>query len=277
MGVLKMKKKSLVTLVLIAVLAFSLGVGTVAYFKKDFASNNNAVRGAKFEVDSNGTLDKDVEFDLSGDPLYPGINKDAYTFVIDKKGTEVPVRYEIQLTPSDPLFEIVNGKNSPVKLYLYRKVAGNWEKIGGTEKVMVNNPLTLEEFKIGLEWPHTDYDILYQGKTGKIAINVLATQVNGEVPPEDPKNPTITATFLENAFLKNFGYVTVNVRNVPEAAKFSVVYKLSDGITQGETEIVNIGEQAGMIYHNGQTNVDIKIFDQGGNLIHTFTDVTLAK
>ena len=272
-----MKKRSLVTLVLIGVLAFSLGMGTVAYFNKDFTSNNNVVRGARFEVDSNGTLDENVEFDLSGDPLYPGIKKDAYMFEINKRGTEVPVRYDIQLTPSDPLFEMVNGKNSPVKLYLYRKVAGNWEKIGGTEKVMVNNPLTLEEFKIGLEWPHTDYDILYQGKTGKIAINVLATQVNGEVPPEDPKNPTITATFLENAFLKNFGYVTVNVRNVPEAAKFSVVYKLSDDITEGETEIVNIGEQAGMIYHNGQTNVDIKIFDQNKNLIHTFTDVTLVK
>lgn len=272
-----MKKRSLVALVLIGVLAFSLGIGTVAYFSKTFTSNNNVVRGARFEVDSDGTLDEDVEFDLSGDPLYPGIKKDAYVFRIDKKGTEVPVRYEIQLTPSDPLFEMVGDKTSPVKLYLYRKVGGNWEKIGGTEKVLLNDPSTLEEFKIGLEWPHTEYDILYQGKTGKIAINVLAIQAGGEAPPEEPEEPTITATFLENGYLKNFGFVTVNVRNVPEAAKFSVVYKLSDGTTQVETDIVNIGEQAGMIYHNGQTNVDIKIFDQSGNRIHTFTGVTLVK
>ena len=67
-----MKKRSLVALVLIGVLAFSLGIGTVAYFSKTFTSNNNVVRGAKFEVGSDGTLDEDVEFDLSGDPLYPG-------------------------------------------------------------------------------------------------------------------------------------------------------------------------------------------------------------
>ena len=271
-----MKKRSLVALVLIGVLAFSLGIGTVAYFSKTFTSNNNVVRGAKFEVGSDGTLDEDAVFDLSGDPLYPGIKKDAYVFKIDKKGTEVPVRYEIQLTPSDPLFEIVDGHNSPVKLYLYRKVEGNWEKVGGTEKIMLDDPLTLEEFKIGLEWPHTDYDILYQGRTGKIAINVLATQVDGGTLPEEPEDPTITATFLENEFLRNFGFVTVNVQNVQGAAKFSVVYRLSDG-TPAETEIVNIGEEAGLIYHNGQYNVDVKIFDQNGNLIHTFTGVTLVK
>lgn len=274
-GGMKMSKKRLMIIMLVAILAFTLGMGTIAYYTKTFTSSDNIVRAARFEVDSNGTLDEDVEFDLSGDPVYPGIEKDIYEFEINKKKTEVPVEYKIKLTPSEDLFESIEGKASPVDLYLYRQVGQGWKKVGGVEEVVVTPNQNLEKFKIGLEWKHSDeIDILYQGKTGKIAIQVIATQTDGDIDP--PETAELIATFREEELLKNFGWVSIDVKNVDGADKFDVTYVLADGnvIT---TEMVNIGEEAGLIFYNRGNPVDIQIYGTGGNLLHTFNDITLLE
>ncbi len=69
---------------LVTILAFALGLGTFAYYTITFTSDNNRARSAKFKVDSNGTLDGDAKFDLTDEPIYPGIDKDVYEFEIDK-------------------------------------------------------------------------------------------------------------------------------------------------------------------------------------------------
>ena len=72
--------------------------------------------------------------------------------------------------------------------------------------------------------------------------------------------------------LPNFGYISVEVKNVEGAAKFSVVYHLADDDdgTENidETDIVNIGEEAGSLYYNPAryNTVDIKIYDVNENL-----------
>lgn len=267
-----MKKKNLVIVMLVAVLAFTLGMGTLAYYKKTLASSNNTVRAAKFTVNSDGTLEGNRKFDLTDDPVYPGIKKDIYEFRIDKTDTEVPVKYEIKLTPYGGLFRDRGEKKlCPVDLVLYREVGGEWSKVGNTDKVEIN-PVEndIEKFKIELVWNHSDYDIEYQNKTGKVAINVVATQVD----ESESEEPEIKATFHENDLLKNFGFVTVDVQNVEGAAKFDVTYKLADG-KDVTTEIANIGEEAGMIFYTGENNVVIRIYDEQGNLLHTFKNVKL--
>ena len=181
-----MKKRSMLTLMLIAILALALGLGTMAKYNKSMWSGENKVRAAKFEVSSNGTLSKQGEFDLSEEPIYPGYNNEnVYEFEIDKKGTEVAVKYNITVTANGELFEAVEEGNSPVVMTLYRGTENGWVSVANELEI---NPVEkgVENFKIGLKWNHSDYDIEYQNKSGNIAINVVATQVGGVTPPEEP-------------------------------------------------------------------------------------------
>ncbi|MDR7857506.1 S-layer homology domain-containing protein [Tissierella sp.] len=117
------------------------------------------------------------------------------------------------------------------------------------------------------------------------ALSVLTTAMASLVEKEDPQNPNaqITATY-HPGFIPTFGNVSVVVQNVEGAAKFDVVYHLSDddggtvNITQ--TSIVNLNERAGLIFYDpAQYNtVTIRIYDAtGANILHTFTDVVLVR
>lgn len=212
-----MKKKNLLALTLVAVLAFTLGMGTLAYYSKTFTSNHNVVRAARFDVDTNGTLDKDHTFDLDDDPMYPGRDMDVYNFEVHKNRTEVPVEYKVSVSGIGQLFY----GDSPVKVNLMRKVGAKWEKFNGP---ILSNPKSVEEFKINLTWDHTNHDIDYQGKTGKINMKVVATQVDGEVEEPEPGPKLVSAEFIENGLLRNFGNVKVEVANIEGAAKYRVKY-----------------------------------------------------
>ena len=216
-----MKKRNMLALILVVILAFVLGLGTMAYYRKTFSSGENLVRAAKFEVDSNGTLDEDVEFNLSEEPIYPGYNNEnVYEFEIDKKGTEVAVKYNITVTANGELFEAVEEGNSPVVMTLYRGTENGWVSVANELEI---NPVEkgVENFKIGLKWNHSDYDIEYQNKSGNIAINVVATQVGGVTPPEEP---TIVS-------LVDPAPITVTVGD-PVTMPSTVVANMSDGTTK---------------------------------------------
>ena len=181
-----MKKRSMLTLMLIAILALALGLGTMAKYNKSMWSGENKVRAAKFEVSSNGTLSKQGEFDLSQEPIYPGYeNENVYEFEIDKNATEVPVKYNIKLETKGELFEAVEEGNSPVVMTLYRETEDDWEEVGNVLEI---KPVEkdLEKFRVGLKWNDSDYDTLYQNKSDEIAITVVATQVDGVIPSEEP-------------------------------------------------------------------------------------------
>lgn len=279
-----MKKRNLLIVMLVAVLAFTLGMGTLAYYTKTFSSNDNLVRAAKFEVDSNGTLDSNVEFNLDREPIYPGRNIDVYEFQIDKKGTEVPVKYNITVTGNDPLFE----GNSPVALTVLRKVGDIWTEFTGPE---LTNPEALEMFKINLFWDHTDHDIDYQGKTGKININVVATQVDKEAPPVDPVDPvdpepTLTATYYKKAppGFEWGTFITLKVENVENAAKFRIRYTNAKGL-RVTTNTYNLEPDRTKIQLTGDlidpTDLEVLVYDQRGpsdqfgsyQPLHTFYNV----
>lgn len=209
-----MKKRNIFTLVLIAVLAFALGLGTMAYYKRTFTSSNNPVRFANFTVNTGGTLDESVEFDIP-EPIAPGyINDAVHTFKIDKTGTEVPVEYDINVITNGEAFE-----NGPLTLTLYNKVNGEWVAMEGLTALGFEPKADVEEFKLGLRWPHNDAtDVDFEGKSGNIKIEVTATQV------DEPEPATIVSLVNPDSITVEVGQVV----NMPSV----VVANMSDGTTK---------------------------------------------
>ncbi|MFD2442831.1 hypothetical protein ACFSO7_02325 [Bacillus sp. CGMCC 1.16607] len=182
-----MKKKIGFSLFAVFLVAFSI-MGTVAYFSKSFTSDGNVAKAASFEVDtvnSQGTTIGNAQFNLS-EKLYPGMDTvEAYSFSINKNNTEVPVEYKVNLTPSGDLFP--QGSTTPVVLEMKRKIDNNWVKVDYTNTFKPASEK--EEFKIYVSWPHGNNDIAFQGKSGNIKLEVVATQVDKEVVPEEPAGP----------------------------------------------------------------------------------------
>lgn len=94
----------------------------------------------------------------------------------------------------------------------------------------------------------------------------------------DDTEPEVLAMYYPS-YLAEFGMIKVEVNNVEEAAKFSVVYHLADNDdgTKNivETEIANIGREVGLIFYDLSQyhTVDIKVFDADNNLLNVFEDV----
>ncbi len=95
---------------------------------------------------------------------------------------------------------------------------------------------------------------------------------------ENIPTPSIIATF-HKAFIANFGHVSVQVQNIERAAKFDVVFHLSDNPDGSEnieqTEVVDISQRAGLIFYDpSQFNtITVRIYDINNNLLYTFEDV----
>ncbi|MFS0821461.1 hypothetical protein [Bacillus sp. 1P02SD] len=166
-------------------------IGTVAYFSKSFTSDNNVAKASVFDVDvvgANGKTIADENFDLD-EELYPGMEKkEVYSFDIQRNNTKLPVEYEVKLSPSGDLFP--EGTTSPVALTLQRLVDGNWEDVAFERKFKPQNDE--EKFKVFVEWEHGDNDIAFQGKTGNIRLEVVATQVDPEPVIVDFGNAQLT-------------------------------------------------------------------------------------
>ncbi|WP_077619805.1 hypothetical protein [Bacillus sinesaloumensis] len=175
-----MKKNTIFILIsaLVLVTVATL-IGTVAYFSKGFTSDNNVAKAAVFDVDvvgTNGETIADAEFNLDED-LYPGMEtREVYNFEINRNNTELPVEYMVKLLPSGDLFPA--DKNSPVVLTLKRLVEGNWVNVNFETTFKPKNDV--EKFKVFVDWEHSENDIAFQGKTGNIKLEVVATQVDPE-------------------------------------------------------------------------------------------------
>ncbi|GAA0469508.1 hypothetical protein [Alkalibacillus silvisoli] len=166
--------------ILIGALVFAIALsGTIAYFTSEFSSEDNTATAASFDVDvvnSDGQTIGNGDFDL-GDDLYPGMDeKEVYSFDINKNNTELPVEYSVDLNTNGDLFPS-NG-DSPVVLTMERMIDGNWEEVDHSETFTPENDT--EQYRILVNWPHGDNDIEFQGASGDIALEVVATQVDGE-------------------------------------------------------------------------------------------------
>lgn len=200
-------------------------MGTVAYFSKSFTSEDNIAAAAIFDVDvvnKDGKTIGNAEFNL-GDKLYPGMKPiEAYSFIINKNNTEVPVEYKVQLTPSGNLFPEAGG--SPIAISLKKEVGGVWVDVDYSTSFKPSNDN--EQFKILVDWPHGDNDIDFQGKTGSIKLEVVATQVDGDEEPgeTDPGNPNEIQGVVVN---------TVEGEEASEGKSEIVVFDFGEGKPSG--------------------------------------------
>lgn len=205
-------------------------MGTVAYFSKSFKSDSNRATAASFEVEAvnaQGKVIGDAQFDLD-EKLYPGMKPaEVYSFSINKNNTEVPVQYKVNLSPSGDLFP-ADG-STPIKLTMQRNMNGNWTDIDYNSEFKPE--ATAESFRISVEWPHGNNDIAFQGKTGNIKLEVVATQIDAEEEqgepqpePEDPnavrstaqitlyKDSTSSSNFIDFTNITNFKLKNKNTR-----------------------------------------------------------------
>ncbi|MEH7344373.1 hypothetical protein V7122_10915 [Bacillus sp. JJ1532] len=252
-----MKKKIGISLIAVIFVAIAV-MGTVAYFSKSFTSDNNTATAASFEVEavnSEGTTIGDAQFNLDG-KLYPGMKPvEVYSFSINKNNTEVPVQYKVNLNPSGNLFP-ADG-TTPIKLTLQRNMNGDWTDID--YQTEFKPEADVESFKIFAEWPHGENDIAFQGMTGNIKLEVVATQIvdeeepgEPEPEPEDPnaekstaqitlyKDSTSSTNFIDFTNITNFKLKNKQTRReytvgtTPSNQKYN--YKMSD-IPVGEYTI----------------------------------------
>lgn len=124
------------------------------------------------------TID-DGQFDL-GDDLYPGMDtREVYSFQINKNDTDLPLEYTVDLTPSGDLFP--EDGSSPVDVTMEREVDGEWTEVDYTTTFEPESDT--ESYRILVDWPHGDNDIDFQGATGNMKLEVVATQID---PPAEP-------------------------------------------------------------------------------------------
>lgn len=161
------------------ILIIGTAAGTIAYFSKSFTSDNNTAKAASFNVDvvnENGETIADGEFDL-GEDLFPGMEpRQVYSFQMKRNDTELPFNYSMELLTSGGLFP-ADG-DSPIVLTLQRDNNGEWEDIDNPGSFTMANDT--EAYRIMAEWPHGENDINFQGKTGNIKLEIVATQIDGE-------------------------------------------------------------------------------------------------
>ena len=152
------------------------------------------------------------------------------------------------------------------------------EYIPIVEKVYVDNTLANNIEDRPSQWR-------IEVEDGTIAEELKArVRVEAEEPenPVDPENPGATvAVEVLNAsdFIPALLKLKVIVENIPNSAKYDVVYQLSGG-AQSNTEMYDLGTwTTEAIFFNPRTITDkitVRIYDATGtNLLHTFTDVVI--
>jgi len=191
----------------LALLCITIGImGTVAYFSVSFTSDDNTARAANFDVEAvnaNGETIGDAQFNLDSD-LVPGMDTlEAYQFEINKNSTDLPVEYMINLNPSGELFP--EDGSSPIELTLQRDVEGTWVDIDYT--TTFTPEYDVESFRVLVDWPHGENDIDFQGKTGNIYLEVVATQVEEE---EETGPPYYTGEVIFKATPNGYTRTTEN-------------------------------------------------------------------
>jgi len=187
--------------------------------------------------------------------------------------------HTLNVTGEDPVdfpeaVENVFVGKSPITNKTYANIEIKEEYVSVVKAVYVNNNLAYQMEDKPSQWRAEVPD----GTRPEDLIGRIRVEL--EQQDQDPEEePRVVATFHPLTMLPKFGYISVVVENVPGAAKFSVVYHLSDDDDGNEvireTAIVNIGEQAGSLFYDPAQydTVVIKVFDVNENLLHTFEDV----
>ena len=183
-GGFKIMKKKAIFLIVSAIFVIAAISGTTAYFVKEFTSDDNVATAATFDVDvvdADGNTISDGQFNLDED-LYPGMDTlIAYQFDVLRNNTELPYEYSIDFSQRGELFP--EDGNSPLVVTMQKQVGEDWLDIDFQSTFVPEDDV--EAYRILVDWPHGDNDIDFQGATGTLTLNVVATQVDMPVVPEE--------------------------------------------------------------------------------------------
>ncbi|WP_017187209.1 hypothetical protein [Alkalibacillus haloalkaliphilus] len=265
-----MRKKTKL-FILLGALVFAIALsGTIAYFTSEFSSEDNTATAATFDVDvvnSNGETIGNGDFDL-GEDLYPGMEqREVYSFNINKNNTELPVEYSVNLNASGDLFP--SDGDSPVVLTMERMINDDWEEVDHSETFMPENDT--EQYRILVNWPHGDNDIDFQGATGDIALEVVATQVDGE----DNDGPMYTGEIDWKSSSFDWNHHTTSNQEIEFETKSDGLKEINVYITDDENFSEAVGDFSITEYEAGLYRVvsehDTHTMPNGGWIVEDGT------
>lgn len=153
-----MKKKLVVSLLLIGILAFAIGAGTFAYFTSQATSENNSFVAGTLAISAG---DLATTGTVPVDNLYPGMPTKNGSFTVQNTGS-LPAKLKITTNTNGALFE----GTTPAIVNLTNYTEGE-ELAAGASKT----------FTFTLDMP-ANAGNAYQGATGTLSFTVDATQTN---------------------------------------------------------------------------------------------------
>ncbi|MDD2482403.1 MAG: TasA family protein [Lutispora sp.] len=162
-----MKKKAIISLVLIAMLAFGIGAGSFAWFTSQAVSEDNVFTAGELEIEANQTVN--FTKDLSN--IYPSWN-DSNTITIKNVGT-LPLKFKVGMSTSSDT-GLFSG-NYPLQIKIND---GEWVNVGAFQEVEFNTPLDVDgttNLVMSYRLPE-GADNTYQGKSGTLNFTFDATQ-----------------------------------------------------------------------------------------------------
>ncbi len=178
-----MSKKALLSLVLIGVLAFGLGIGTFAYYSMTLGSVDNTITAASFNFTSwkdNLSSTQDAKFSV--DNIQPG-QSIMFPFDFSLAGTQLDVSANVAITTSGSgLFE--DGTPVDVKLVYYGHDGNSSYQVLSelTDTVLIGKDDVKKgySYAVIIDWPwgtNDGKDNEWQGLTGDIDVEVTVNQL----------------------------------------------------------------------------------------------------
>ena len=160
-----MKKKVIISLVLIAIMAFGIGAGSYAWFTSEAKSEDNVFTAGTLKIEANET--KRFEKDINN--IYPSW-EDSNTITIVNAGT-LPLKFRVLMEASES--ELFSG-DYPLQIKIndedYTSVEDFEPFVFGSLDVGASVDLEIS-YKLP-EGASNDY----QGKTGTLSFTFEATQ-----------------------------------------------------------------------------------------------------
>ncbi|HHV71631.1 MAG TPA: hypothetical protein GXX38_03335 [Clostridia bacterium] len=169
-----MNKKMLISLMLIGVLTFAIGMGTFAYFTSEAVSEDNVFTAGTLEIEGPGENFAGGMYEVEN--IYPGW-EDQVDVTVKNIGT-LPFKYRMKLDA----FEggLTSGAN-PLQIKVND---GQWMNIGDFDSVVLNDganggiaPGEEDTFTVYFRFPAAAGNE-YQGASASLDFSFDATQIN---------------------------------------------------------------------------------------------------
>lgn len=97
-----MKKRALLSLLLIGVLAFGAGLGTYAWFTSQATSTDNVFETGTLKIDDNGNVQQILEIEN----IYPSWTSEVKTITVENTGSlEFKYRMSVEALTNNPLYD----------------------------------------------------------------------------------------------------------------------------------------------------------------------------